>query len=163
MSAKIKSKDLSYDASPPPFLQRLRAQHSGYGPDKDPDRHERQLARPTKAKNTDDDDGPTVVDESGESISKEEWKRMNELEGRESADEKVDGEHDANAVAAAAAEESKRAERNVTDGAAVKKRKLGKVIGDEENAVENAKPANEKVVKKAKKKAKPIKLAFEDD
>ena len=50
-----------------------------------------------------------------------------------------------------------------------KKRKAGKVIGDddEENKAPETAEKNEstatKVVKKAKKKAKPIKLAFDDE
>ena len=71
---KIKAKDLQYDNSLPPFLQRLHAQNAGRG---DQDRHERPLARPKRAKDHDEDDEPTVVDEAGETVSKAELEKIN--------------------------------------------------------------------------------------
>ena len=73
---KIKSKDLSYDSSLPPFLQRLRDQNSG----RDTDRHEREIARPKGKKDAqaEEDDGPTVVDDSGETVTKEQITSMNQ-------------------------------------------------------------------------------------
>jgi hypothetical protein len=161
---KIKSKDLSYDSSLPPFLQRLRAQNTGYGDDGDPDRHERPLARPKKAKNPDDDDGPTFVDESGETVTKEDYEKQlrGDAEGEEDAGNvtgelKGDGKPEASGALP-----GPRVEQKLTDGAAIKKRKMAKVVGeDEEDGVE--KSTTQKVPKKAKKKAKPIKLAFDDD
>ncbi|KAL1590294.1 hypothetical protein WHR41_01020 [Cladosporium halotolerans] len=172
MSGKIKSKDLQYDSTLPPFLQRMRAQNSGYGDDRDPDRHERPLARPKKAKNPDDDDGPTVVDESGETISKDEYEKQ--LKGKEEGEEdggnvtgELKGDGKPEASGALPPDGGPRVEQKVTDGAATKKRKVGKVVGDdaEEESKGDAvgKSAVEKASKKAKKKAKPIKLAFEDD
>jgi len=167
MSGKIKSKDLSYDSTLPPFLQRLRAQNSGYGDDKDPDRHERQLARPKKAKNPDDDDGPTFVDESGETVSKEEYEKLSraiadDASGNVTSELKGDSKPEASGALSAESEATKRAEQKLTDGAAVKKRKIGKIVGEGEDDDEG-KPSTDKVVKKAKKKAKPIKLAFDDE
>jgi hypothetical protein len=161
---KIKSKDLSYDSSLPPFLQRLRAQNTGYGDDGDPDRHERPLARPKKAKNPDDDDGPTFVDESGETVTKEDYEKQlrGDAEGEEDAGNvtgelKGDGKPEASGALPGL-----RVEQKLTDGAAVKKRKMAKVVGeDEEEGTE--KSTTQKAPKKAKKKAKPIKLAFDDD
>lgn len=172
MSGKIKSKDLQYDSSLPPFLQRLRAQNSGYGEGGDPDRHERPLARPKKAKNPDEDDGPTVVDETGETISKEDYEKQ--LKGSaEGEDEggnitgELKGDGQPEASGALPTDSGSRVEQKVTDGTAMKKRKVGKVIGDGENddAQDNApeKGPVQKPAKKAKKKAKPIKLAFEDE
>ncbi|KAK3683115.1 hypothetical protein LTR37_020553 [Vermiconidia calcicola] len=156
---KIKSKDLSYENTLPPFLQRLHAQKAGLG---DQDRHERQIARPKRAKVDDEDDGPTLVDESGEVVSKEQM----EKEMNDGADGNVNGtlEGDGEPRASGAIQE-------LTDGTAMtkkkKKRKLGKVVGDgdadtvadeEEGAVKKT------TAKKAKKnKSKPIKLAFDDD
>lgn len=165
----IKSKDLSYDSSLPPFLQRLRAQNTGYGDDGDPDRHERPLARPKKAKNPDDDDGPTFVDESGETVTKEDYEKQlkGDAEGEEDAGNvtgelKGDGKPEASGALP-----GPRVEQKLTDGAAVKKRKMAKVVGeDEEDGPAGSsvdKGAAQKAPKKAKKKAKPIKLAFDDD
>lgn len=172
MSGKIKSKDLQYDSSLPPFLQRLRAQNAGYGEGGDPDRHEIPLARPKNAKNPDDDDGPTVVDESGETISKSEYEKQ--LKGDEQGGEEggnvtgeLKGDGKPEASGALPPDNGPRVEQKVTDGTAVKKRKVGKVIGDESEDDTKADTKDQgtaqKVVKKAKKKAKPIKLAFEDD
>lgn len=172
MSGKIKSKDLSYDSSLPPFLQRLRAQNTGYGEGGDPDRHQVPLARPKKAKNPDDDDGPTFVDESGELVSKADYERRlkGDASGEETGDN-VNGElkGDSKPEAGALPADSKpRVEQKLTDGNAVKKRKVAKVVGDEDED-DSSKPAGAdkdiapKAVKKAKKKAKPIKLAFDDD
>lgn len=174
MSGKIKSKDLQYDSTLPPFLQRLREQNSGHGPDKDPDRHEQQRARPKKAKNPDEDDGPTVVDESGETLSKEEYAKLSTESkdagaSNETAGGTVTGEvtGDGKPEASGALPGDKGAQK-VTDGVAVKKRKAAKVVGeDDADEAEIVKGGGEggakKAVKKAKKKAKPIKLAFDDD
>jgi hypothetical protein len=169
MSGKIKSKDLSYDSTLPPFLQRLRAQNTGYGDDGDPDRHEVPLARPKKAKNTDDDDGPTFVDESGEMVSKADYERQ--LKGEETGDSvtgELNGDGKLEASDALSADSKPRVEQKLTDGTAVKKRKVAKVVGDEDED-DSSKPSGAekdiapKAVKKAKKKAKPIKLAFDED
>lgn len=175
MSGKIKSKDLQYDSSLPPFLQRLRAQNSGYGDDGDPDRHERPLARPKKAKNPDEDDGPTVVDESGETMTNEEYEKQ--LKGTAEGEEEggnvtgeLKGDGLPEASGALPADSGPRVEQKVTDGTAVKKRKVGKVVGDDDEDDNNdtkddaaEKGTVKKIAKKAKKKAKPIKLAFEDE
>ncbi|KAK4505728.1 hypothetical protein PRZ48_003693 [Zasmidium cellare] len=168
MSDKIKSKDLSYDSSLPPFLQRLRDQNAGRG---DTDRHERAIARPKKSKDPNEDDGPTVVDESGETLSKDEVEKLTKQPEPGIEDtENVKGEIDpaTEPKASGALPDTK---KNVTDGATTKKRKVAKAIGedddDEEVATEKPKDGAEngvtKSVKKAKKKAKPVKLAFDDE
>lgn len=165
MSGKIKAKDLSYDASLPPFLQRLHAQNAGRG---DTDRHERPLARPKRDKDPNEDNGPTVVDESGETLTKDEVAKLTD-NARPVGDD-VAGE------AAAQGEgklldgkgggEGKRTEeRKMTDGVATKKRKAGKIVGDEQRDAEKPEVGEQekKAVKKAKKKGKAIKLAFDDE
>ena len=162
---KIKSKDLSYSSDLPPFLQRLHDQKAGRG---DTDKHEFQTARPKRAKNPDDDDGPTIVDESGENVSKEDFQKLGAAEtvgnsvtgDLESEDPKGSGALQ-NGEAA-----GRKGKENVTDGAAVKKRKVGKVVGEDEAEAdekngEKEEGAAKKVVKKARKKAK-VKLAFDD-
>jgi hypothetical protein len=164
---KIKSKDLQYDNSLPPFLQKLHAQNAGRG---DQDRHERPLARPKRAKAHDDDDEPTVVDETGETVSKAELEKMASAAGGADEDVKTLGEESAEPKASGALQDdAQRNDQKVTDGTATKKRKVAKVVGEEDESKANddvagaREPGAKKVIKKAKKKAKPIKLAFDDD
>ncbi|KAK5122157.1 hypothetical protein LTR85_004403 [Meristemomyces frigidus] len=168
MSGKIKAKDLSYDSTLPPFLQRLHDKNAGRG---DTDRHERALARPRKEKDPNDDDEPTVIDESGETLTKGELAKLTDVEPAGDAGGSVTGEVDDDAAPKAsgalpdAEHAGKRAEQRVTDGAASKKRKAAKVVGDEDPNAEKPEAANnneKKAAKKPKKKAKPIKLAFDD-
>ena len=160
--SKIKSKDLSYDNTLPPFLQRLHDQKAGRG---DTDRHERAVARPRRANDPDaEDDGPTVVDESGEVVNKEEFAQLGETKSHVEVErEAVSSEKGENVVDAV-----KRAEQGVTDGLATKKRKAGRIVGVSDDAAAAAKSdavkkGDEKMAKKQKKKAKPIKLAFDDN
>lgn len=173
MSGKIKSKDLSYDSTLPPFLQRLRAQNTGYGDDGDPDRHETPLARPKRAKNPDEDGGPTLVDESGDIVSKADYEKQlkGDVEGEETGGNvtgELKGDGKPEASGALPADSGPRVEHKVTAGAAAKKRKVAKVVGDDAED-DSSKPAGAekdnapKTAKKAKKKAKPIKLAFDDE
>ena len=166
---KIKSKDLSYEATLPPFLQKLHAQKAGWG---DEDRHERPIARPKRAKAHDDEDEPTVVDEAGETVSRAELKKMTAAQDGEGEDENVKTvgeESELPKGSGAIQDEVQRPDQKVTDGTATKKRKLAKVVGEDEEgkAITETHSVNEsvpkKVVKKAKKKARPIKLAFDED
>jgi hypothetical protein len=185
MSGKIKAKDLQYDSTLPPFLQRLHAQKAGRG---DTDRHEQQVARPKRAKDTDADDGPTIVDESGEVVSKAEYESITKsgeaareapgegvVEGGDvggSVTGKVADDAAAKVSGALPNEDSTPGngeQRNSAIGA--KKRKAVKVIGDDGAEDEPAKPKggdkvkiekNVKMSSKPKKKAKAIKLAFDD-
>lgn len=155
MTGKIKSKDLSYSSDLPPFLQRLHAQNAGHG-----DRHERPIARPKKEKNPDDDDGPTIIDESGDTVTKEEMER---LASKDSEGKEFDVTEPS---VASDLSDGKRVKQQETDaGKASKKRKAAKIVGEDEADPEVLKGFGEKTVaaKKPKKKAKPIKLAFEDD
>ncbi|TKA67817.1 hypothetical protein B0A55_09051 [Friedmanniomyces simplex] len=167
MSGKIKAKDLRYDTALPPFLQRLHDQKAGRG---DTDRHERPLARPTRAKDPNDDDGPTVVDESGETVSKEEYEKLTAA-GAETADAiahgNVSGEaKDDPAISvsgAVPAEDGKKGGVMATSGLVTKKRKAAKVVGDEDGDVATKAASEKKAVAKPRKKAKPIKLAFDEE
>ena len=161
---KIKSKDLSYESTLPPFLQKLHAQKAGFG---DADRHERPIARPKRAKEHDEEDEPTVVDESGETVTKADLKKMTASEDNEDtvATKNVEVES-----TDAAQTNSSKVEQKVTDGTAARKRKAVKIVGEEateagDSGVANGdqEPSSAKPAKKAKKKAKPIKLAFDED
>lgn len=177
---KIRSKDLSYSTSLPPFLQRLHAQHTGNHTDRDPDRHENPVARPKRVKTGDDDDGPTVVDESGETVSKAELEKLTNGSNEDTLDGDgaknvtgavAEGQEPVGSGAIQAGENAaERSDDKVTDGRVVgsKKRKVGKVVGEdvEEDATEiesKDQPSAKKFAKKVKKKAKPIKLAFDDE
>ena len=168
---KIKSKDLSYESTLPPFLQKLHAQKAGRG---DLDRHEQPIARPKRAKAHEEEDEPTVVDEAGETISKAELEKLTGPEGSDvdSGDEKVKTVDDESAEtngSGAIQDRLQRVDQKVTDGTATKKRKAAKVVGEDEDgpATVESEVRQEsnptKIIKKAKKKAKPIKLAFNDD
>ncbi|KAF2720374.1 hypothetical protein K431DRAFT_304375 [Polychaeton citri CBS 116435] len=154
---KIRSKDLSYDASLPPFLQRLRAANGGDG-DQD-GRHERPMARPKAVRKDGDDDGPIVVTENGDTLSKEEYAKLASGEDSTTAGQSGD------AGGTTQKPRLERIDQKVADGTLPKKRKAGKVIGDQEEGAEtgDAPDGSKKVitVKKPKKKAKPIKLAFD--
>lgn len=165
--AKIKSKDLSYDSTLPPFLQRLHAQKSGRG---DADRPERPLARAKKLKDPDDDDGPTMVNGSGETISRQEWEKLTKAASAEDS-ENVTGQTDLDAEPKASGAllatdglTGSRADSSVTNGISQKKRKAAKVVGNDETGEERKKDhtSASSTAKKAKKKAK-VKLTFNDD
>lgn len=159
VEGKIKGKDLQFDKNLPPFLQKLHAQKGGFG---DSDRHERAIARPKKAKDENDDDGPTMIDETGETLTKAEYEKLTSA----SAAEETSGATEETSEAPPGGEEALAAkvDRKVTDGAASKKRKVARVVGEgagPSRSDDGDVPA--KVNKKPKKKAKPVKLAFDDD
>lgn len=164
---KIKAKDLSYDPTLPPFLQRLHAQEAGRGGD--PDRHEHAIARPKRAKKDEEDDGPTIVDESGDLIGKEELAKMNGAATDVKENKGSREEAAPESVAKEAGVERKGDAQKITDGNvahANKKRKVAKVVGDNHEAgaaqAETYDAEKSKLIKKSKKKSKPIKLAFDD-
>jgi hypothetical protein len=179
-SDKIKSKDLSYESSLPPFLQRLHAQKAGLG---DQDRHERPIARPKRVKAHEDEDEPTVVDESGETVSKEDFEKMTSAAGQDGQAEPLKeggnvkgtlkgGDEALVSGALPDASTSHKTDQKVTDGTTTKKRKVAKVVGDDDgkddettgDATDGKKDEStvKHAVKRIKKKAKPIKLAFDD-
>lgn len=157
MSQKIKSKDLSYDQNLPPFLQRLRAQNTGSG---DAARREREIARPRKQHIVDQEDEPTIVDESGEQISRSELEKRNVVEKNapnSSTEELSRPEGTSKTI--------KPFQKDLTNATSIaKKRKVVKVIGDDSTAegAEHGTPSV-RTVKAAKKKSKPIRLAFDED
>jgi hypothetical protein len=161
MSGKIKAKDLSYDSTLPPFLQKLHAKNAGRG---DTDRHERQLARPQKPREADPEDGPTVVDEHGDVLSKDEVENL----GKSAADAIGVDDTDENAhhVDAIDVSDSKPVARtNIADTFAPKKRKMARAIGEIIDHDHDRADHDENGAKSAKKlkKARKPKLAFEDD
>lgn len=160
-----KSKNLQYTSTEPAFLQRLRAQQFSGGAD--PDRHERQIARPRLAKrgkdddDDDDDDAPTyVLDESGDAVSKEEWEAMvarqkggegkedgemhkatgDDVTGMSEKEKNKDGDKEEKEKGVEATRSKK---QEVTEvGQAQKKRKVARVVGGDEEEDEKNKEDN---------------------
>ncbi|CZT23621.1 uncharacterized protein RCC_09335 [Ramularia collo-cygni] len=159
VEGKIKGKDLQFDKNLPPFLQRLHAQKGGFG---DADRHERAIARPKKAKDEEDDDGPTMIDETGETLTKDEYKKLTRASPTAA--------EESNNVATSASETrpgneeppAAKLDAKVTNGATSKKRKAAKIVGESEEPEAQDAASVAKSAKKPKKKAKAVKLAFDD-
>ncbi|CAN9203273.1 unnamed protein product [Alternaria alternata] len=161
--SNFKAKDLHFDNSQPAFLQRLRGQLTSG----DTARHEHPIARNKRMKKDDDeDDAPTyVMEETNQSLSKEEYDALvsgkDGKEEEETATDEVGEKRDNDS-------KSQSKDKIAEVGANAKKRKAAKIIsedqseskGGEETAVKkpDAKPA-----KKPKKKAKAVKLTFGED
>jgi len=164
------AKNLHYEKQEPAFLRKLRGEHGG-------DRHNVQIARPKKdrLKTTDEDDGPTIVDESGEVVGREEYEAM--TGGNGAGDYGVDGGAKEVIEAEQSAEKEKANERpekqKVADIGGPRKRKAVKVIGEDDVDAKivkaereadgrgNSKAENLKNGKtKPPKRAKKVKLSF---
>ena len=166
----FKAKDLHYEKQEPAFLRKLRGEYGG-------DRHNVSIARPSKPRlDTGDDDGPTIVDEAGESVTKDQYEAMardDELGKRTgSAEPSIEGEN----VKAQAGDSLPRKEEQLKPEklAAIggsSKRKQGKVVGHEgehqnedtfeDKVNETHDPAQSS--QKSKSKKKKIKLSFDEE
>lgn len=172
--ATIKSKDLSFNKQEPAFLRRIRESNSGHN-----DRHERPVARPQRPRdpNADEEDAPIYVDEGGDTLSKAEYDAMVKQteDGTNDAttaatkpDETVGGSvvgelQGTEPLASGAIRGGKAV---LVDAGVSKKRKVAKIVGGEDEGVKEGEGEVERrkpVVKKVKKKGKPIKLSFDDD
>lgn len=175
---KITPKNLSYDSTLPPFLQRLQNANADSGLN---GRHERAMARPRRARTAQDeeDDMPTYVDEkSGDVVEKDGFAAL--VSGDKSAKEMQDNDHECKEQKNKAYE-AQNADKSIESMAAIgatKKRKIGKVITttdevDDANkttsAAETKRSSTFKVAsetgnaQKPRKKAKKIKLSFNND
>lgn len=156
MSPKLQAKNLTYDTSLPPFLQRLRALNTS----STDGRHERPLARPKRARNADDDaeDEPTYVDEAGVGLDGAELRSLGLTKGAAGEEEEAAAEEEEEG------EKERETEKMAAIGAA-RRRKVGKVVGADEDAAGAAAPKDEaqQAAPKPKKKAKKVKLSFGDD
>jgi hypothetical protein len=178
---KITPKNLSYNTSLPPFLQRLHNSSTTNSASLD-GRHERAIARPKRARDADADkeDEPVFVDEeTGEVVSAEEFKALGA--GREG--EQVEAGGDGEIVVGETEKEERGRGKEKEKGkhaaiiGASRKRKAAKVVGGDESAEEEgtrverraAQSKKEAVAqplangKKAKAKGKKVKLSFGDD
>lgn len=190
---KITPKNLSYDSSLPPFLQRLHhssASHSAYRDG----RHERAVARPKRARDADADqeDEPVFVDEeTGEVVTAEEFRALGAGAGA-GANAGAEGQQvgptgDAEAAVGSTGKdekgkgEEKEKEKHTAKIGVSRKRKAAKVVGGDESAEEDTKVGQLRDVEnkkgdaamlgtrekkgtgKGKDKGKKMKLSFGDD
>ncbi|KAG6119654.1 hypothetical protein E4U13_007438 [Claviceps humidiphila] len=174
MPEKITSKNLSYNSSLPPFLQRLHAQAGGAtGPNPILAAQKRSVKKRSSSEEA--EDAPLVVDEHGDSVDVQFEKDGTIREVERKADPaESDDEHDESAIKSNATTVKTVAEKASSMGA--RKRKIGKVIGQDSSEagaktedVQDRSSADRKdkaqVDKKGKKKAatKKIKLSFQED
>jgi hypothetical protein len=165
MSA-FNAKNLSYTKQEPTFLRKLREEHGN-------DRSNVQIARPTKNRiKTDDgdEDEPTIVDEHGETVGKDEWeqrlkKDQDQREGGETGEkgDEKDGVGNENGAGGAGIPER----QQVAEAGVTKKRKTGKVVGTEDGEqneeTNDEQHANlKKPPTTKKKKPKKVKLSFDE-
>ncbi|OAA78690.1 hypothetical protein LEL_05513 [Akanthomyces lecanii RCEF 1005] len=164
MPEKFNSKNLAYTSKAPPFLAALQAQAAGHG-GPDPITAGRRRAGKKRSDSEEAEDVPLVVDERGNTLALEVDK-----DG-----EVASGQHDGPRQANADREdvEGKR-EVNMAISIGGRKRKAGKVVGGDEarendgkNLVKldmnNGKKKDRMGSTKPKKKAKTIKLSFDED
>ncbi|KAG5970890.1 hypothetical protein E4U58_000500 [Claviceps cyperi] len=175
MPEKITSKNLSYNSSLPPFLQRLHAQAGGAtGPNPILAAQKRSVKKRSSSEEA--EDAPLVVDEHGDSVAVQFEKdgTIREVERKADPAKPLDDEHDESAIKSNATTVKTVAEKTSSMGA--RKRKIGKVIGQgyseagaKTEDVQDRNNADRKdkaqVDKKGKKKAvtKKIKLSFQED
>ena len=168
---------LEFTKQEPVFLRKLREQYGG-------PRNNAQAPRPQKSRlrtGDDDEDDPVIVDEEGTDVAKAEWegmlKREKEGEGGDSA--VGDGVADEKEIEVVKDDAAKEGQCGAEIGA-TKKRKVGKVVGEDEagrdeGSKTDVKPStsstkdsasaatnNGTAPAKTKKKAKKIKLSFDD-
>ncbi|KAI0892804.1 hypothetical protein F4806DRAFT_499629 [Annulohypoxylon nitens] len=186
---KITSKNLSYSNDLPPFLARLRGQQDQQRNSDSPDpilAARRRAARPRSA-SEEAEDAPLVVDEAGNTIA---FPGADGDVSVETGDGDKEGKEGRNADDEGGKEREKEREKVAGIGAS-KKRKVGRVVGgdeDEESATTASRARIEKESltksgdkketkhstdhnsketksssKQGKKKAKKIKLSFGDD
>jgi hypothetical protein len=141
---KFNAKNLHYEKQEPAFLRRLRGEAVGAGGG-DSDRLNVQHARPGKKPRLemgdDDEDGPTVVYEGeagapdGGNVGREEYEALMKAKKADGGKDlgKQDGEGDALRSGVGAGEE--REKQKVADVGGAKKRKVGKVVGGEDDHV----------------------------
>ncbi|CAG7928863.1 unnamed protein product [Penicillium olsonii] len=154
-----KNPKFEYDAKQPAFLQKLRGEYGD-----NTGRLERPALRATRLKvNKDDDnDEPIYVDEeSNEVISKEEYKTL--VGGSESKEAEKDdlAKDKAGDETQPQTENSKQS--NLTEVGGQRKRKQVKVVGDDKAEAEAEAKEQPKPTTKKPKKAKKIKLSFDEE
>ncbi|KAM3504317.1 hypothetical protein MY11210_008399 [Beauveria gryllotalpidicola] len=169
MPEKFNSKNLSYASKPPPFLAALQAQAAGHG---GPDPIAAGRRRPGKKRpgSEEAEDVPLVVDEHGNTVALEVDKDGVVAPGQHDDDSKKDGDGTQEKE-----KEKKEGVVNANMSIGGRKRKVGKIVGGEEEENEEDDGTTSKTksdegdkkdkvgTKKPKKKSKAIKLSFDED
>lgn len=176
MSQKINSKNLSYNSSLPPFLAALRAQASGAsGPD--PILSAQRRGGKKRSGSEEAEDAPLIVDEEGNTVGDLKVNKDGTVEELPN-DSSNDGTKDGDAETAQG--KTNKAEPETAKASiGGRKRKVGKVIGEHAENSEPETPAAHKksepvkkdqkdaeqqaANRKPKKKAKKIKLSFDEE
>lgn len=177
--SKFNSKNLSYASKPPPFLAALQAQAAGHtGPDPITSARRRPAGKKRSA-SEEAEDVPLVVDEQGNAVA-----LTVDKDGVVAAGQHDDPRDDDAAVGEDPDREEGKKEKKDADADAKatiggRRRKVGKVVGGDVDADgEKDAAVDDKLVldehrrkdkdaksrdKKEKKKAKKIKLSFDED
>ncbi len=167
----FKSKNLQYERNEPAFLRRIRGELVGSTDDQN-----NSVPLPKKPKRLElgDDEGPTyVLEDSGETVTKEAFEKMiaENKDGEDrpavtDAEEKQQGNDTQNEKN----DNMNRCKKQVAQiGAVSKKRKMVKIVSEDPDSDEGAeatpssKFSSKRNVQKPKKKAKQVKLTFDDD
>ena len=154
----------SLESKEPAFLRRLRSEHANG----DTSRHERPLARPRKLGDAGkvDDDGPTYVDDQNhEVISKEAYETLVSKAGTAVPEsvKPVEPELSETATTGESSKEELIVKETIAAIGGSTKRRLAKVVGDEEEIKEAPHKSGEGTrTPKKGKKGKKIKLSFDD-
>lgn len=166
MPEKITSKNLSYNSSLPPFLQRLHAQAGRVtGPDPLLAAQKRSVKKRSSSEEA--EDAPLVVDEHGNSVDVQVERDGTVKQADPRGDVDI-GE----GVVSEVGENTEKQDAENKSSIGTRKRKVGKVIGEDssdtgtKNEFQKKKGAvkdEAQVNKKVKKKAKKIKLSFDED
>lgn len=159
MSNKLKN--LTYEAEQPAFLRRLRGELTG----DDPSRQDRPVPRNKKLQTDEDEDAPTyVLEDTNQSLTKAEY---DALVAAKEDPQNTDGPEDTALETGAKDLSNHSKEITANTSKSTKKRKVGKVIGGGDEEADGIEDAGDKkagkVTKKPKKKAKAIKLSFDNE
>ena len=154
------------DANEPSFLRKLKSEYGGGNSI----RHERPIARPKRLKNEDEDDEPAYVDETtNDTISKVEFEAMQSGENRallgSNKDEVLIKTSEDPEFSAEEVERITSTQKQQLAGiGAFTKRKAVKVVGQNDEEVEAKSKGNSNTKEKnAAKKAKKVKLSFDEE
>ncbi|KAH8178540.1 hypothetical protein LIA77_00059 [Sarocladium implicatum] len=172
MSQKITSKNLSYSTNLPPFLAALHAEAgNATGPDPLLARQRRGVKKRSASEEA--EDVPLVVDDEGNAVEVEV-----EKDGTVKSKDQPDSEGRADEIEETGSTDQTSRKEEAKSGFGARKRKAGRVIGDESGQEEeekkdaransNAKQHEGKSEtqvkeKKPKKKGKKIKLSFDEE
>jgi len=170
----FKSKNLQYERSEPAFLRRIRGELVGSTDDSENQTNSVPLPKKPGRLELGDDEGPTyVLEDSGETVTKEVFEKMI-AKSKDGQDKSLVADAEGKQQSNGAQNEenvsvNQHKQQVAQIGTLSKKRKIAKIVGEnpdsDEAAEENSNPkvSSKRNVQKPKKKAKQIKLTFDDD